>query len=227
MPGNRNISPQEKIKAVKEFLSGNGSEYTIAEKYGVSRSGFRRWVLSYKAFGDCAFIKTRHKAHYTSKFKKTVVNAYLNGDGTLEELTIKYKISSESSIREWIIKYNSHEKLKSSGTGGNTIMTKGRKTTFDERTEIVRYCIEQELDYAKTARKYQVSYQQVYQWVNKYQTNGVEGLVDKRGCKKQESEMSELEKLRAENRLLQAEKRKVELENVLLKKLEEIERRRY
>lgn len=92
MPGNRNISPQEKIKAVKEFLSGNGSEYTIAEKYSVSRSGFRRWVLSYKAFGDCAFIKTRHNAHYTSKFKKNVVNAYLNGDGTLEELTIKYKI---------------------------------------------------------------------------------------------------------------------------------------
>jgi len=47
MPGNRNISPQEKIKAVKEFLSGNGSEYTIAEKYGVSRSGFRRWVLKF------------------------------------------------------------------------------------------------------------------------------------------------------------------------------------
>jgi len=42
-----NISPQEKIKAVKEFLSGNGSEYTIAEKYGVSRSGFRRWVLKF------------------------------------------------------------------------------------------------------------------------------------------------------------------------------------
>jgi|GEM_PF-1525955 len=47
MPGNRNITPQEKIKAVKEFLSGNGSEYTIAEKYGVSRSGFRRWVLKF------------------------------------------------------------------------------------------------------------------------------------------------------------------------------------
>lgn len=47
MHGNRNISPQEKIKAVKEFLSGNGSEYTIVEKYGVSRSGFRRWVLKF------------------------------------------------------------------------------------------------------------------------------------------------------------------------------------
>ena len=39
--------------------------------------------------------------------------------------------------------------------------------------------------------------------------------------------MSELEKLRAENRLLQAEKRKAELEIAFLKKLDEIERRRF
>ncbi len=55
MPGNRNISSQEKIKAVKEFIYGNGLEYTIAEKYGESRSGFRGWVLSYKAF-DVVFM---------------------------------------------------------------------------------------------------------------------------------------------------------------------------
>ncbi len=39
--------------------------------------------------------------------------------------------------------------------------------------------------------------------------------------------MSELEKLRAENRLLQAEKRKAELEIAFLKKPGEIERRRF
>ena len=103
-------------------------------------------------------------------------------------------------------------------------MTKGRKTTYEERVEIVRYCIEHEMDYAQTAEKYQVSYQQIYQWIRKYQSNGVEGLVDKRGKRKTKSEMSELEKLRAENRLLQAEKRKAELEIAFLKKLGKIER---
>ena len=39
--------------------------------------------------------------------------------------------------------------------------------------------------------------------------------------------MSELEKLRGENRLLQAEKRKGDLEIAFLKKLDEIERRRF
>ena len=83
------------------------------------------------------------------------------------------------------------------------------------------------MDYAQTAEKYQVSYQQIYHWIRKYQSNGVESLVDKRGKRKTESEMSELEKLRAENRLLQAEKRKAELEIAFLKKLDEIERRRF
>jgi transposase len=91
----------------------------------------------------------------------------------------------------------------------------------------VKYCIEHGLNYAAAAEEYQVSYQQVYQWISKYKSIGVEGLVDKRGRNKPESEMSGLDKLRAENKLLQAEKRKVELENAFLKKLDEIERRRF
>ena len=75
--------------------------------------------------------------------------------------------------------------------------------------------------------KYQVSYQQIYQWTWKYQSNGAEGLIDKRGKRKPETEMSELEKLRAENKLLQAEKRRAQLEAAFLKKLDEIERRRF
>ena len=106
-------------------------------------------------------------------------------------------------------------------------MTKGRKATYEERVEIVKYCIEHEMDYAQTAEKYQVSYQQIYQWTRKYQSNGVEGLIDKRGKRKSETEMSELEKLRAENKLLQAEKRRAQLEVAFLKKLDEIERRRF
>ena len=47
-------------------------------------------------------------------------------------------------------------------------MTKGRKTTFEERILIVIYCIEHQNNYTETAQKYQVSYQQVYSWITKY-----------------------------------------------------------
>ncbi|MGB9813665.1 MAG: transposase [Thermovenabulum sp.] len=53
-------------------------------------------------------------------------------------------------------------------------MTNGRKTTYDERVEIVKYCIEHQNNYAETAQKYQVSYQQVYTWVSKYENGGNE-----------------------------------------------------
>ena len=105
-------------------------------------------------------------------------------------------------------------------------MTKGRKTTFEERVEIVQYCIAHDHNYTKTAEQYQVSYQQARNYVVKYEANGVEALRDNRGKHKSPDQMSELEKLRAEVKILKAEKERAEMEASFLKKLEEIERRR-
>lgn len=104
-------------------------------------------------------------------------------------------------------------------------MTKGRKTNYEERIEIVRYCIDHKRNFAETATKFKVSYQQVYNWMRKYETKSIDGLQDKRGKRKLESEMSESEKLRARNRLLEAELREKQMEIDFLKKLDEVERR--
>ena len=135
-------------------------------------------------------------------------------------------IRSKSKLQMWIKKYNGHEELKSSGTGGNIIMTKGRKTTFEERVEIVQYCIAHDRNYAETAIKYQVSYQQARSYTVKYVSGGVEALKDNRGKRKNLDKMNELEKLRAEVKILRAEKERAEMEASFLKKIEEIERRR-
>lgn len=60
----------------------------------------------------------------------------------------------------------------------------------------------------------------------KYEADGVKGLKDNRGKRKADSEMNELEKLRAEVKLLRAQKVRAEMEAAFLKKLDEIERRR-
>jgi transposase len=73
--------------------------------------------------------------------------------------------------------------------------------------------------------KFDVSYQQVYTWVRKHDRNGIEGLRDGRGHRKSESEMSELERLRYENRMLKAQLTQQQMEIDFLKKLEELERR--
>jgi len=127
----------------------------------------------------------------------------------------------------WIKLYNGHKDLRSTGGKGSEIyMTKGRSTTLNERIEIVSYCIAQNKDYTKTMGKYKVSYQQIYSWVKKYENNGIDGLIDKRGKKKTLEEMTEVERLRATNKLLQSEIEQKSMEIDLLKKLEELERRR-
>ena len=101
-------------------------------------------------------------------------------------------------------------------------MTKGRKTTQEERAQIVAFCIEHGKDYGLTVETYQVSYQQIYSWVRKYEARGVDGLVDRRGKAKPEEELTEAERLRQENRMLQAKLRDKEMEIALLKKLREL-----
>ena len=101
-------------------------------------------------------------------------------------------------------------------------MTKGRKTTQEERAQIVAFCIEHGKDYALTVKTYQVSYQQIYSWVRKYEASGVDGLVDRRGKAKPVDELTETERLRQENRMLQAKLNDKEMEIALLKKLREL-----
>ena len=101
-------------------------------------------------------------------------------------------------------------------------MTKGRKTTQEERSQIVAFCIEHGKDYALTVETYQVSYQQIYSWVRKYEASGVDGLVDRRGKTKPVGDLTETERLRQENRLLQAKLKDKEMEIALLKKLREL-----
>ena len=103
-------------------------------------------------------------------------------------------------------------------------MTKGRKTTCEERISIVADCIESGLNYNATAEKFHVSYQQVYTWVRKQKEKGIDGLKDGRGRKKPEEEMSELERLRRENRIQKEQLLRQQMEIDFLKKLKELER---
>ena len=60
-------------------------------------------------------------------------------------------------------------------------MEKGRKTTLEERIEIVSYCIAHGKDYALTIKEYHVSYYQIYGWLRKFEAEGPKGLLDRRG----------------------------------------------
>ena len=82
-------------------------------------------------------------------------------------------------------------------------------------------------DYKGTAARYGCSYSQVFDWVRKYQDKGEEGLQDKRGQRKPENELNETERLQRQVKILESKLKEAEMENELLKKLQEVEGRRY
>ena len=98
-----------------------------------------------------------------------------------------------------------------------------RKTTIEERKEIVEYCINHNRDYKGTASIYDVSYSQVYSWIKKYDAQGEEGLTDKRGRHKTDDEVDELERLRRENARLKRQLQEKDMLAELLKKVQEFE----
>ena len=219
------IDPAEKLQTVHLILGGKETQYHAAARLGVSLDSIQQWICVYKSDGEGAFHATKNK-RYSKELKEQAVLDYLSGRGSQRQICQRYGIRAKSKLQNWIKKYNGHEELKASGTGGTAIMTKGRKTTFDERVEIVQYCIAHDHNYAETAAKFGVSYQQARNYTVKYESGGVNALQDRRGRSKPVEEMSELEKLRTENKILRAEKERAEMEASFLKKLDEIERRR-
>ena len=216
----------EKAKILVEYQTGVHGFRELCRIYGISQQSLKDWIRLYETFGMEGLKTVSSATNYSRETKQAAVQEYLAHKLPVKEILKKYQIRSETQLRKWIKKYNGHEELKASRTGGTTVMTKGRKTTFDERVEIVQYCIAHDHNYAETAGKYDVSYQQARNYTIKYEAGGVEALQDRRGRAKPQDEMSELERLRAENRLLRAEKERAEMEVSFLKKLDEIERRR-
>lgn len=168
-------------------------------------------------------MSKRKQKKYSSELKLLAVQDYLSGKGSLRSICKKYGVLNKRQLQNWLSCYNGHKDFKErSSARGEIYMTKGRKTTQEERAQIVAFCIEHGKDYGLTVETYCVSYQQIYSWVRKYEASGVDGLVDRRGKAKPEDELNEAERLRQENKILQAKLKDKEMEIALLKKLREL-----
>lgn len=220
------ISYETKVSAIEAYENNVGSISMIAKMFNVKETSLKRWIANYQSQGIEGLV-TKHKhTQRTKEFKILAVEEYLSGNFSLKDICIKYKISSDSILRRWIKVYNDgHKELKSTGSGGRKPMTKARKTTSEERIEIVQFCIANGKDYGLTIDKFNISYQQIYLWVRKYEEKGVDGLVDRRGKSKPENELTELDRLKAENKMLAAKNQELQMEIDVIKKLKEVERR--
>ena len=223
----RKIDPALKVQLVEMYLRGDISLKEAARRAGLtSRNPFRRWISIYLNSGPSGLSVQKANRRYPVDIKLCAVRAYLNGEGSLGAIAKRYAIRSESQLSKWLKEYNTHGTIGSRTYKGGRHMGETRTTTFEERLEIVRDCLSNDKDYAAAASKYQCSYQQVRNWVKRYEEMGPAGLEDRRG--KRIGSMparTEEEALRIRIAELERQNRRLQMENDLLKKLEELEKR--
>ena len=218
-------TPEFRTQVSQEYLDGYGSYNFLAAKYNIGSKTLKEWVAKYKIYGIEAFAVTQGNSTYTAEYKIMCVKDVLSGKGSIDDIVAKYNISSREVLRNWIMKYNANRELKDYDPKREVYMaTARRKTTIEERKEIVKYCINHERNYKDTAALFDISYSQIYSWVKKYDANGEEALSDKRGHHKTDDEVDELERLRRENLRLKRKLEEKDMLTELLKKVNEFER---
>ena len=202
----------------------DSSRSEICSELHISTRTIQDWAAIYKKHGVAGFAKKTKNRSYSKQFKIEIIEKYIRGEASSIELGNQYDISS-SLLRRWIQMYNANIELKDYYPKQEVYMAEARrKTTLEERKEIVNYCINHNRDYKNTATKFNVSYGQVYSWVKKYDSDGESGLTDRRGQRKTDDEVDELERLRRENLRLKRQLEEKDMVVELLKKVKDFER---
>ena len=211
------IDPVLKIKAVEKGMC------EIARELRVDESTVRGWRLIYLSGGPTALANQSRNKVYSKEIKLKAVKDYLDHKGSLRDISQKYGMRNQQQLRCWIKAYNTHGEIKSRGSGGGSYMRKNRKTTYEERLEIVQDCLANDKNYGATAKKYECSYQQVRNWVKRYENMGSAGLEDRRGKRAGSLPSRTKEEMRDRIAELERKNRYLQMENDLLKKVRELE----
>jgi len=223
------VSKEVKIKACEDYHVGKGSYRSISKSIGVSEITLRKWYSAFIYQGISAFESSERNSAYTRQFKTALVEMYLSGECSAMELSGKYKLS-HSMVNCWINQYNEGIELKDYDPKGEVYTMKSRETTFEERLEIVKWVIENNLNYKVAAEKFGVKYAAIYQWVRKYQKDDEASLeYKKRGPKGNsefnKSDLDDIGKLKMELERERTLRKQAEFRLELLKKKEEFEKK--
>ena len=218
---------EKKAEIVRDYLEGRVGYTESLRRANNSEASFRYWVHQYKEKGIKGLLPNSRNRKYPEEIKRKAVEEYLSGKGSLEQIGEEYGLRSISQLRQWIKVYNAHGDFNSvKFSGGGSYMKQGRETTLEERIQIAKECIACGKNYGEMALKFQVSYQQVRTWTLRFEKMGETGLQDRRGHrKKNQIPRTELEQAQIEIEQLKHKLYLAEMENALLKKLDDVERR--
>lgn len=225
MKSNIRYSTNKLIEYIELYLNGT-SFHSLREDYelDLNASTFRFYVDKYLQHGTTGLLRRQGNHNYSEVFKHQVIQEYLHSNKSYRSLAAKYKIPSDSTIRQWVLRYTEGKENRTYSPKPEVYQMKSRKTTYEERIEIVEHVINHPLSYKDAAEKFKVSYNNVYSWTQKYKKFGPKALEDNRGKKKPSEAQTSEEQLRTEIEALRVRNQWLEMENETLKKQEEMER---
>ena len=218
------IDSAEKVKIVERVLASEIGVREAGRLTGVDGSTIRQWRDLYLSDGPTALMAQHKNKVYSQELKLQAVHEYLDGASSQSDIVKKYHLRSKRQLYDWIKVYTTHGEISARTNGGGSYMRKARQTTPEERLEIVQDCLADNKNYGATALKYNCSYQQVRNWVLRYEKMGSAGLEDRRGRRAgtQPARTPE-EELRDKIAELERRNRELQMENDLLKKVRELE----
>ena len=109
---NHTYSPELKLQAVQEYLSGKGSQAELSKKYGLrDRRQLRNWLKVYNAHGDFNSRKNSGGGSYMKQGRDTtqeeriqIVKDCLASGKDYGEMALKYKVSYQQ-VRTWTLRF--------------------------------------------------------------------------------------------------------------------------
>ena len=114
LPNRRNhaYSPELKLQAVQEYLSGKGSQAELSKKYGLrDRRQLRNCLKVYNSYGDFNSRKRSgggscmRKARSTAQEERIrIVKDCLASGKNYGEMALKYKVSYQQ-VRTWTLRF--------------------------------------------------------------------------------------------------------------------------
>ena len=216
------FTKEEKIAIVKRYLEGSIGITSLAREVGCSEWLLRQWIHGYEYLKEDYFRDTSKQRSYTTEFKKQAVEYYFK-TYSLRYSACKFGIGKKV-LENWIKAYKDGT-LKDRIPMPEVYAMKGRRTTFEERKEIVHYCLIHDKNYKETAKTYSLPYSRVYSMVNAYIKLGDEGIMDAK-TKKEAKPLTEVERLQRENERLKKELELEKLKRELVQKKISLEEER-
>ena len=92
-----------KKEVVNAYLSGEGGDLFLCQKYSISDTKvLRTWVCAYHSSGDKGLLRSRKKKRYAFEYKLHVVELYLSSEVSYQELAFQEGINNSALICKWV-----------------------------------------------------------------------------------------------------------------------------